>query len=177
MGALAVVWACEYFHVYVYGVSVKVVTVHKPFRTLYGHPGAKLPARLERWAMRLLPYQPVVEYHKGKYNPSDYLSRHHKCPREELVAEEYVICFTEESILKATNSTEVLEATLADPTLSVVKYLLLIGKLYLFVTNYEQDPSVEFEATQSYSRVGNKLTVAQDELVLRRTRIAVPASL
>ena len=37
-------------------------------------------------------YQPVVEYRKGKDNPSDYLSRQlqvsETSPREELVAEE-----------------------------------------------------------------------------------------
>ena len=40
MEVLAVVWTCEYFHVYVYRVSVKVVTVHKPLIKLYGQPGA-----------------------------------------------------------------------------------------------------------------------------------------
>lgn len=179
--ALAVVWACEYFHVYVYGAPVKVVTDHKPLVTLYGNPGAKLPLRLERWAMRLLPYQPVIEYRQGKDNPSDYLSRHpqvsDRSSREELVAEEYVNFVTEESIPKAMSSTEVLEATLADPTLSAVKDLLLTGKWYMLETKYGQDPGVDFEAMQSYSRVGNELTVTRDGLVLRGTRIAVPASL
>ena len=70
--ALAVVWSCEYFHFYIFGAPVKVVTDHKPLVTLYGNLSAKLPLRLERWAMRLLPNQPVMEFRRGRDNPSDY---------------------------------------------------------------------------------------------------------
>ena len=55
--------------------------------------------------------------------------------------------------------------------------LLLTGKWYILTTKCGQDQSLEFEAIQPYSRVGNELTVTQDGLVLRGTRIAVPASL
>ena len=70
--------------------------------------------------MRMLHYQPVVEYRKGKDNPSPFLSRYpqvlDKSPREELLAEEYVNCFIiDERIPKVMSSTEVLEATLVDP--------------------------------------------------------------
>ena len=55
--------------------------------------------------MRLLPYQPMVEYRKGCDNPSVYLSRHpqvsEKSSREELVAEEYVNFIAAESVPKA----------------------------------------------------------------------------
>ena len=66
--ALAVVWSCEYFHLYIFGAPVQVVTDHKPLVTLYGNPSTKLPLRLERWAMRLLPYQPVIEFRRGRDN-------------------------------------------------------------------------------------------------------------
>ena len=71
--SLAVVWACEYFHLYIFGAPVKVITYHKALVTLYGNPSGKLP---KRRAMRMLPYQPIIEYRKGCDNPSDYLSRH-----------------------------------------------------------------------------------------------------
>ena len=41
--ALAVVWACEYFHLYIFGAPVNVVIDHKPLLILYGNPNAKLP--------------------------------------------------------------------------------------------------------------------------------------
>ena len=79
--------------------------------------------------MRLLPYQTIIEYHKGCENPSDYLSHHpqvsEKSSKEELVAEEYVNFIAAESVSKAISYAEVLEATLDDPTLSAVKELLL----------------------------------------------------
>ena len=75
--------------------------------------------------MRLLPYQPVIEFRRGRDNPSDYLSRHphmsDKSSREEIVAEEYVSCIAAESVPKAMSYAEVLDVTLLDPTLTAVK--------------------------------------------------------
>ena len=49
--ALAVIWASEYFHLYVYGKTVEVYTDHKAFVTIYDNPKSKSPARIERWAL------------------------------------------------------------------------------------------------------------------------------
>ena len=38
--ALAVVWACEHLHLYVYGKPVTVYTDHKPLVTIYGNPNS-----------------------------------------------------------------------------------------------------------------------------------------
>ncbi|CAC5409522.1 unnamed protein product [Mytilus coruscus] len=50
--ALAVVWGCERFHLYLYGKEFILVTDHKPLEVIYS-PKSKPPARIERWAMRL----------------------------------------------------------------------------------------------------------------------------
>ena len=60
--ALAIVWACEIFHLYVYGTNVKVITDHKPLIPMFNKPTAFLPARIGRWQLRLQPYRLLVEY-------------------------------------------------------------------------------------------------------------------
>ena len=60
--ALAVVWACEHLHLYIYGKPVTVYTDHNPLVSIYNNPQSKPPARIERWALRLQPYQISVEY-------------------------------------------------------------------------------------------------------------------
>ncbi|CAC5413315.1 unnamed protein product [Mytilus coruscus] len=53
--ALAVVWVCERFHLYLYGKEFILVTDHKPLDIIY-FPKSKPPACIERWAMLLQPY-------------------------------------------------------------------------------------------------------------------------
>lgn len=72
--ALAIVWACVRFHLYTYGASFKVITDHKPLVPMLNNPRAKLPARIERWQLRLQPYSMKVEYRPGQDNPADFLS-------------------------------------------------------------------------------------------------------
>ena len=73
---LALVWGCEYFHVYIYGsVNPVIVTDHKPLVTIFNNPQSKPPMRLERWALRLQPYNLKVKYQPGEINAADYLLR------------------------------------------------------------------------------------------------------
>ena len=74
---LACVWACERFHLYVYGAPFTLITDHKPLVHIFNNPKAKPPARLERWNLRLQPYNFTVRYEPGKMNPADYISRTH----------------------------------------------------------------------------------------------------
>ena len=47
--ALGVVWACERFHLYVYGTDFTVITDHQSLLPMFNNPRAKLPGRVERW--------------------------------------------------------------------------------------------------------------------------------
>uniref|UniRef100_A0A3Q3ECH9 ribonuclease H n=1 Tax=Labrus bergylta TaxID=56723 RepID=A0A3Q3ECH9_9LABR len=94
--ALAIVWSCEHFHLYIYGHPVTLVTDHKALEIIWNNPRSKPPARIERWGLRLQPYNFKMEYRKGADNPADYMSRHPirfdtaDNARATKVAEEYV---------------------------------------------------------------------------------------
>ena len=72
--ALSLVWACERFHPYIYGQTFDLVTDHKPLEVIYG-PRSKPSARIERWVLRLQPYDFKVVHIKGRDNIADSLSR------------------------------------------------------------------------------------------------------
>lgn len=71
--ALAILWACETFRVYVYGTRFTVETDHHSLQWLLN---AKEPPRLVRWALRLAEFDFEIKYRKGKANQvADALSR------------------------------------------------------------------------------------------------------
>jgi transposase InsO family protein len=176
--ALAVVWSCEHFHLYTYGQHITVVTDHQPLLGMYGSTKAKLPARLERWALRLQLYDYDLVYRKGKDNPADYLSRHPRAQskpssREQQISEEYVSFVTRESMPKAMTLEQVQNETLKDSTLQTVMDLVYNGqwhRLSKVQTNYK--------TLLLFRNVRNQLTVnLEDGILLKGGRIVLPFSL
>ena len=89
---LAVVYGVEHYHLYLFASDFKVVTDHKPLLGIV-HSQKPTSARMERWRLRLMPYQFTLEYQPGKddLNPADYLSRHpYEQPTCDNAAEAYV---------------------------------------------------------------------------------------
>ena len=74
--ALAIIWAVEHFHLFIYGSEFTLVTDHKPLEIIYGQRTAKTSARIGKWVLRLQPYAFKIVYKSGTNNPADYLSRH-----------------------------------------------------------------------------------------------------
>ena len=73
--ALALVWACERFHLYVYGLpKFDLVTDHEALKVIYSRK-SKPSARIERWVLRLQPYNYQVSYASSRKNIADALSR------------------------------------------------------------------------------------------------------
>lgn len=171
--ALAIVWACEHFHLFVYGKPVTVITDHKPLESIFNNPRSKPSARLERWSLRLQPYAVTVKYKPGAQNAADYMSRHPLADtipssRAERVAEEYVNFVSAHATPKAVTLEEIRSATKADPTLQQVSKSLNTG---VWKTTKQSKQLRSFASAQS------ELSVLPDGIILCGTRIVIPHSL
>ena len=108
-----------------YGKPIKVFSDHKPLTFIFNNPTSKTSARMERWALRLQPYQPEIVYAPGKDNPADYLSRHPNrstalSSRQEIVAEEYINFVTDHAAPVAITVADIKQATRDDEVLQRV---------------------------------------------------------
>ena len=70
--ALAVVWACEHFNIYVSGAPFTVVIDHRPLLTIWDEPST--PTTIARWDLRLQPYAVAMQYKPGEDNPANCMS-------------------------------------------------------------------------------------------------------
>ena len=160
---LAVVYGVEHFHLYVQGDSFQVVTDHKP---LLGIMKSRNPttARIERWRLRLMPYEFDLTYRPGRneQNPADFISRHPQSkPQRDNVGEEYISFLTRTAVPKSMTQDEVREATQQDRQLQQVMIAIQTGK---------------WDSLPEYARFRDELSV-HDGLVLRGHRLVIPTSL
>lgn len=162
--ALGLVWACERLHPYLYGRKFDLVTDHKPLEVIYG-PRSKPCARIERWVLRLQPYEFRVVHIAGKNNIADPLSRlltgTERRAHHEHGAEEYVRFVAVNATPNALTTREVEEASATDAELREVRKAIATG---------------HFEKCKQYAIVANELCTI-GYLVLRGTRIVLPQAL
>ncbi|KAK7099608.1 hypothetical protein V1264_003723 [Littorina saxatilis] len=163
---LALVYGVEHFHLYLHGSSFTVVTDHKP---LLGIMQSRKPttARIERWRLRLMPYNMTLIYRPGRddLNPADYISRHpypQTPPTRENAGEEYIRYVTRNAIPKAMTVQEVRDATQQDDTLENLMCAVQSGRWDCNLTEY--------------ARFKDELSV-HDGVILRGHRLIIPASL
>lgn len=89
--ALAIIFAVDKFHQYVYGRRFTLRTDHQPLVSIFG-PNTGIPttaaSRLQRWAIKLSAYEFDIEYVSTDRNTADVLSRLIKTHKEDVVSTE-----------------------------------------------------------------------------------------
>lgn len=159
----ALVWACMRFHAYIYGMRFDLVTDHKPLEVIYG-PRSKPSGRIERWIIRIQPYDFRIVYAPGQSNIADPLScllSRNKTTSYENGAKEYVQFTAISATPAALTTREVEEASAVDKELIALREAIKTGR---------------FEKCRAYSPAAGELCV-MGQLVLRGTRILLLSKL
>ena len=162
--ALGLVWACEKFHVYLYGIEFELWTDHKPLEFIYSRR-SRPSARIERWVLRLQPYAFSVKYLPGQLNIADALSRLTKIEEKESrsVAEEYIRFVANTAVLQAMTVEEIERESAVDDELETLRECIKTG-------NWENSDC------PGYKPIRDELCLFGN-IVLRGTRIVVPKKL
>ncbi len=168
--ALAIKWACQKFHIYVYGTPFTVTTDHRPLVPMFNKTRANLPTRIERWQLQLQPYDVTVRYRPGADNPADYLSRHPVSSpghQSALRDDVYVNFIAHNAVPKSMSFEQVAEAADEDPEMVALTDAITTGK-------WRKDN----EKLKPYYRLRGEFSVVDGtNVVLRGTRLVLPKAL
>lgn len=169
----AILFGCTRFHQFVYGSRVLVETDHKPLVSLFDKPLYKIPARLQRFMLRLQLYNLSVVYKPGKdLQIADTLSR---APLSETTLGE----IDEESSLHCNFVSSCLETpfTRMDILREHTGNDETFKKILIYVENgWPSDKKKVEPVVMPYYRIKDEISVLGG-ILLRNHQILIPESL
>ena len=173
---LDITWACEHFHIYIFGAPFTVFTDHKPLTSIFNNTRSQLSARIECWVLRTQPYDMTVIYSHVVWLCSDYLSRHPtrlpSSDREQKIAEEYIDYILSTSTPKAMTIDEVATETAKDKTLTTVIQAILTNKWHGVEDGINKVTFLTLHANRAELSLAHK-----DSIILKGRRIVLPEAL
>ena len=122
---------------YLYGNPFTVVSDHKHLEVIFNNPRHETSLRLQRILVRMMDYDFKVKYQPGKYNISDYTSRHpvpsqrgnDKEDSNSDEVQQYVNFIMKNDIPSAITLSEIVESTAKDNVLQKIINCIKQGKL------------------------------------------------
>ena len=164
---LAIVYACERFHQYVYGRTVLIDSDHKALEAIFQKPLFQSPLRLQRMLLKLQRYDLKVTYKKGTQLPiADTLSR--ACITNRNQETEFENLTVHATIPFSAEKIERLkEATLADPTLTALRKVILEG--------WPKEKRAVDPIIKHYWDFSKRLSM-YDDIIFKGEKVVIPSS-
>ena len=169
--ALAVLWSCDHFRIFILGKPVTVYTDHRPLESVFNGRTLHPNLRIQKWVARAQPYGITVKHIPVSTNPADYMSRH---PIDDdylsaaaRSANRFVNFVAQQSTPKAFKLVDVATVTTEDPALTAVIKAIKTG-----------DWSKLRSTQPKYYKIRNDLTTAlNDSILMRNRQLCLPQKL
>ncbi len=165
--ALAIVWGCERFWLYVTGKRFRVITDNRACQLIFANTVAKPPPRIERMALRMSQFDCEFVHRPGNTLMADYYSRH-------PIGKPQVSAFLEElsreshiNLVVQSNSM-ISRKAIASETLQDNELQLLARNLN--TTNWPKE-------LEQFKRAKDEISRAADGVMLKGQLIIVPKTL
>ena len=159
---LAVVYACEKFHAYVYGRAFTVLSDHKPLEMITVKNLGSAPPRLQRFLLRLQGYNMEVKYKPGKEMLlSDAMSRLNPLPAESNEPHIHIdfVMFSDQKLQ------EIRTATFQDMELCALRDVILEG--------WPEERKEVHQSLRKYWPYRDELSI-ENGILLKGPRIIIP---
>ena len=164
--SLAVAWAVEKFHHFLYGCHFILETDQKPLEAILSRSLNQAMPRLQCILIRTLPYNFTVRYIPGTRNLlTDCLSRLGNQEDAIKLPRLHVYQISHQLLARSDSLQEIRQATQTNDKLALLKHTIMTG----WPANIREIPQV----LQPYWTFHEELTI-KDGLILKGTRIIIP---
>ena len=162
---LSVVFALEYFHCFIFGKPVTVISDHKPLENIHLKQLSQAPPRLQRMLLRIQPYDVDLKYKPGKDMIfADYLSRIKPSPGPEVTLEHAIHLIQ----ISKNQLNRVKEATNSDENFCSLREQIISG--------WPESSQVVPKSIRHYYSMKDFLTI-EDGVIFYGERLLVPPSM